>query len=153
MFLLYGPGGPVFIFPSVWKNDHLVLYFWLIPRPFQCEQRGLILSPTQKTNCFAFSGFMGRDPDWQRETAACNVMWTVTQLMLHTDFNQRQNHFICQRQLIQSCNVVTAGVWFPGYKLNSPTIVNWCVCLMLKCMKCLHNCRDFGLTGWMQTYL
>lgn len=52
--------------------------------PFQRELWGLILSPSQKTNClviYLFSGLVGRDPDWQRETAAYNVMWTVTSLI------------------------------------------------------------------------
>lgn len=64
---------------------HLVLYVWLILCPFQCEQRGLILSPTQREKknptallVFFCPGFMGRAPDRQREAAACNVMWTVT---------------------------------------------------------------------------
>lgn len=33
---------------------------------------------------------MGGDPDWQREAAARDVVWTVTQLMLRTDFYQQR---------------------------------------------------------------
>lgn len=46
--------GGCFLSPSsLRENDHLVLFLWLISWPFQCEQHGLILSPTLKTNCFA----------------------------------------------------------------------------------------------------
>lgn len=76
---------------------------------------------------------MGGDPDWQRATAACNVMWKVTWLMPHTDFI---------RDRITSFAVLSLqGVRFPGYEFNLPVIVNLSVYLMLKCMNLQNECK------------
>lgn len=61
-----------------------------------------------KTNCFAFSGFVGRDPDWQCAAAACNVMWKVT-WWCFTQILIRDSGY---KAAVWS--LLKFGVWFPG---------------------------------------